>query len=54
MPVSEIKIPADIKPVDGRFGCGPSKIRPAALGTRCKWHENFGNLAPTKTSQERC
>ena len=31
MPVSEIKIPADLKPVDGRFGCGPSKIRPAAL-----------------------
>ena len=29
--MSEIKIPADIKPVDGRFGCGPSKIRPAAL-----------------------
>jgi phosphoserine aminotransferase len=31
MPVSEIKIPAEIKPVDGRFGCGPSKIRPATL-----------------------
>jgi phosphoserine aminotransferase len=26
-----IIIPADIKPVDGRFGCGPSKIRPEAL-----------------------
>ena len=24
-------IPADIKPKDGRFGCGPSKIRPEAL-----------------------
>ena len=31
MPVSEIKIPDSIKPVDGRFGCGPSKIRPATL-----------------------
>ena len=31
MPVSEIKIPADIKPVDGRFGCGPSRIRPSVI-----------------------
>jgi phosphoserine aminotransferase len=30
--VSEIKIPENLKPSDGRFGCGPSKIRPAALG----------------------
>ncbi len=28
---ADIIIPADIKPNDGRFGCGPSKIRPAAL-----------------------
>lgn len=27
----EIKIPDSLKPSDGRFGCGPSKIRPAAL-----------------------
>ncbi len=26
-----ITIPNNLKPVDGRFGCGPSKIRPAAL-----------------------
>jgi phosphoserine aminotransferase len=24
-------IPADLKPVDGRFGCGPSKVRPEQL-----------------------
>jgi phosphoserine aminotransferase len=24
-------IPADLRPVDGRFGCGPSKVRPEAL-----------------------
>ena len=29
--MSEIIIPANLKPLDGRFGCGPSKIRPAAL-----------------------
>ena len=29
--MSEIIIPTNLKPQDGRFGCGPSKIRPAAL-----------------------
>jgi len=28
---NEAKIPVDLKPVDGRFGCGPSKVRPEAL-----------------------
>src|SRR3954447_17822749 len=26
-----ISIPADLLPADGRFGCGPSKVRPQAL-----------------------
>src|SRR3712207_6936487 len=26
-----ITIPADLLPSDGRFGCGPSKVRPEAL-----------------------
>ena len=29
--MSEINIPENLKPSDPRFGCGPSKIRPAAL-----------------------
>jgi phosphoserine aminotransferase len=29
--VSDIVIPPDIKPVDGRFGSGPSKVRPEQL-----------------------
>ncbi|HEX6501532.1 MAG TPA: phosphoserine transaminase [Micromonosporaceae bacterium] len=29
--VSTIRIPDDLKPGDGRFGCGPSKVRPAAV-----------------------
>jgi phosphoserine aminotransferase len=29
--VADIVIPADIKPADGRFGCGPSKVRPEQL-----------------------
>jgi phosphoserine aminotransferase len=28
---STIRIPDEIKPADGRFGCGPSKVRPAAV-----------------------
>jgi phosphoserine aminotransferase len=27
----QLVIPAELKPVDGRFGCGPSKVRPDAL-----------------------
>ncbi len=29
--VADIVIPTDIKPADGRFGCGPSKVRPEQL-----------------------
>ncbi len=28
---STVQIPAELRPADGRFGCGPSKVRPAAL-----------------------
>ncbi|NCV76975.1 MAG: phosphoserine transaminase [Actinobacteria bacterium] len=31
--MSEIKIPDNLKPRDGRFGCGPSKIRSEALAS---------------------
>ncbi len=31
MPTPSITIPADLLPRDGRFGCGPSKVRPEAL-----------------------
>ncbi|SEK20958.1 phosphoserine transaminase [Streptacidiphilus jiangxiensis] len=30
--MADIQIPADIRPADGRFGAGPSKVRPEALG----------------------
>jgi phosphoserine aminotransferase len=30
-PTAEITIPADLLPVDGRFGAGPSKVRPEAV-----------------------
>src|SRR5205823_781005 len=28
---TDIRIPASLLPADGRFGCGPSKVRPEAL-----------------------
>jgi phosphoserine aminotransferase len=28
---TQLEIPAALKPTDGRFGCGPSKVRPEAL-----------------------
>ena len=30
---ADLTIPADLKPLDGRFGCGPSKVRPEQLAT---------------------
>ncbi len=29
--IPDIRLPADLLPSDGRFGCGPSKVRPDAL-----------------------
>ncbi len=31
MTPQDLEIPADLKPADGRFGCGPSKVRPEQL-----------------------
>jgi len=33
IPPTALKIPADLKPADGRFGCGPSKVRPEQLAS---------------------
>jgi phosphoserine aminotransferase len=30
-PTTTAQIPTELKPADGRFGCGPSKVRPEAL-----------------------
>ena len=29
--MADIRIPTDLLPTDGRFGCGPSKVRAAQL-----------------------
>jgi phosphoserine aminotransferase len=43
MPTStSVQIPADLKPADGRFGCGPSKVRPEALAALAERAELMG------------
>jgi phosphoserine aminotransferase len=43
----QLTIPADLKPTDGRFGCGPSKVRPQAL------ERLAGGAAPMGTSHRQ-
>ncbi|MGH2853223.1 MAG: phosphoserine transaminase [Solirubrobacteraceae bacterium] len=42
-----LTIPAELKPADGRFGCGPSKVRPEALARLA------GGAAPMGTSHRQ-
>nr|WP_090274463.1 phosphoserine transaminase [Mycolicibacterium komanii]CRL67382.1 phosphoserine aminotransferase [Mycolicibacterium komanii] len=49
--MSQLTIPADLKPRDGRFGCGPSKVRPEQLAALAAAGELFGTShrqAPVK------
>jgi phosphoserine aminotransferase len=39
---TSLQIPADLKPADGRFGCGPSKVRRDALEGLAGQHELMG------------
>jgi phosphoserine aminotransferase len=46
-----LQIPAHLKPADGRFGCGPSKVRPEALARLAARHDLMGTShrqAPVK------
>src|SRR5690242_12512996 len=36
------QIPAELKPADGRFGCGPSKVRPEALAALAERSDLMG------------
>lgn len=40
--MAELIIPSDIKPRDGRFGCGPSKVRPEQLTALAAAGDLFG------------
>src|SRR6476659_2491484 len=37
-----VEIPAELKPADGRFGCGPSKVRPEALAKLANQNDLMG------------
>ncbi|MGH6656269.1 MAG: phosphoserine transaminase, partial [Actinocrinis sp.] len=39
--MTAIDIPADIKPADGRFGCGPSKVRAEQLDALATWGARY-------------
>ncbi|MDQ2749981.1 MAG: phosphoserine transaminase [Actinomycetota bacterium] len=46
-----LQIPAHLRPADGRFGCGPSKVRPEALERLAGQHQLMGTShrqAPVK------
>ena len=49
--MAHLKIPDDLKPRDGRFGCGPSKVRPEQLKALAAAADLFGTShrqAPVK------
>jgi phosphoserine aminotransferase len=54
---STIVIPADLKPADGRFGCGPSKVRPEAVAALAAVGESLlgtsHRQAPVKNTVKR-
>src|SRR5919108_3178390 len=46
-----VQIPESLKPADGRFGCGPSKVRPEALAKLARQNDLIGTShrqAPVK------
>jgi phosphoserine aminotransferase len=46
---TQLQIPTDLKPADGRFGCGPSKVRPEALA---RLHEEGSAVMGTSHRQQ--
>src|SRR5215204_2207732 len=42
MPRTIVEIPDALKPADGRFGCGPSKVRPEALAKLARQNAVMG------------
>ncbi len=49
---AQLTIPAGLKPADGRFGCGPSKVRPEQLAALASYRRLAdGHLAPAEASE---
>ncbi len=52
-PGAGIVLPDDLKPADGRFGCGPSKVRPEALASlAARAHDWMGTSHRQKPVKE--
>ena len=49
---NDVKIPDDLKPADGRFGCGPSKVRPEALRSLAERSDLMGTSHRQKPVKE--
>ena len=47
-----LEIPRDLLPADGRFGCGPSKVRPEQLAGIARRAPRSRHLAPPGAGQE--
>ena len=47
-----VEIPTSIRPADGRFGCGPSKVRPEALAKLAGLNEVMGTSHRQKTVKD--
>ena len=56
MNATDARIPEDLKPADGRFGCGPSRVRPEALARLAERSDVMGTShrqRPVKDLVER-
>ncbi|MGI9033031.1 MAG: phosphoserine transaminase [Acidimicrobiales bacterium] len=51
--IPDIRLPADLRPSDGRFGCGPSKVRPEAVAnlaaSSAHWMGTSHRKAPVRS-----
>src|SRR4051812_49851297 len=52
MPRTLLETPADLRPADGRFGCGPSKVRPEALAKLASANDLMGTSHRQKPVRE--
>src|SRR3954465_12799692 len=50
MATPEITIPIDLLPGDGRFGCGPSKVRPEAVEALAKAAQEYMGTSPRQAT----
>ncbi len=49
---TQLVIPDELRPADGRFGCGPSKVRRQALAAlAARGRERDGNLPSPEARQ---